>query len=104
MKICYIRPKTTKRRSIKLYSLSSLFYYIAYCRNAELQLILIITLLLAIIAAIQSAWVPIRSKEEKQREEMDNRLKEYDRQKKIKAMLEDTTDKACKNVDIKNLI
>lgn len=104
MKIYYIRPKTTKRKSIKLYSISSLFYYIAYCRNAELQIILIVCLLLAIVAACQTVWIPMKSKKDKEREEMDNRLKEHDRQKKIQAMLEDTTDKSCKNVNVSNLI
>lgn len=106
MKIYYIRPKTTKPKStqIKLYSISSLFSYIAYCRDPQLQIILIVCLLLAIVAGAQSAWVPMKSKAEKKREEVDNQLKEYERQKKIDRMYEDTMPKSCKNVNVKKLI
>ncbi|MDA3732095.1 hypothetical protein PBV87_11435 [Niameybacter massiliensis] len=100
MKIYYIRPKTTKRKSIKLYSLGSLLSFISCLRDKEVAIILIFVLLLAIVAAIQNVLMA----DNKSGDEWDRKLKAYEKHKKIERMLEDTKDKHCKNINPKNLI
>lgn len=111
MKICYIPPKTTKKkRVIKLYSnpLTSLLLMISSYCDPELTFILIVCLILACIAAGQKVWLGNRSKAQREREKMDNELKEWERKKKIDKMYEEmreaNTPTKCKNVNVKNLI
>ncbi|MEF9960891.1 MAG: hypothetical protein RR324_09910 [Cellulosilyticaceae bacterium] len=103
MKIYYIRPKTTKpkSKSIKLYSSSLLTFFtlISRVRDPELMIILILVVLLAIAAAAQQAVIS-----NNQTDKWDKKLKAYEKRKKIEKMLEDTSDKTCNNVDVKNLI
>lgn len=112
MKICYIPPKTTKqkKRVIKLYSnpLTGLILMISSYCDPELAFILIVCLILAGIAAGQKVWLGHRSKAQREREKMDNELKEWERKKKIDKMYEEmreaNTPTECKNVNVKNLI
>ena len=107
MKICYIPPKTTKKkRVIKLYSnpiTSLLLMLSSYC-DPELTIIMLVCLMLAIIAAGQQVWLGHKSKEAREREKWDNLLERHERNKKIQKYIEETTPKSCKNVDVKNLI
>lgn len=111
MKICYIPSKTTKKkRVIKLYSnsLTSLLLMISSYCDPELAFILIVCLILACIAAVQPIWINHKSKAQREREKMDNELKEWERKKKIDKMYEEmreaNTPTECKNVNVKNLI
>lgn len=111
MKICYIPPKTTKKKKvIKLYSnpLTSLLLMISSYCDPELTIIMILCLILAVIAAGQQVWISRKSKAEREREKMDNKLKEWERKKKIDKMYEEireaNTPTECKNVNVKNLI
>ena len=112
MKICYIPPKTTKpkKRVIKLYTnpITSLLLMLSHYCDPELTIIMLACLILAIIAAGQQVWISGKSKAQREREKMDNLLKEWERTKKIDKMYEEmreaNTPKECKNVSVKNLI
>lgn len=112
MKICYIPPKTTKlkKRVIKLYSnpLTSLILMISSYCDPELSFILIVCLILAGIASGQKVWQGRTTKAQREREKIDNELKEWERKKKIDKMYEEKMEAnaptACQNVNVKNLI
>ena len=112
MKICYIPPKTTKqkKRVIKLYTnpITSLLLMLSRYCDPELTIIMLACLILAIIAAGQQVWISGKSKAQREREKMDNELKEWERKKKIDKMYEEireaNTPTECKNVNVKNLI
>lgn len=112
MKICYIPPKVVKKKkkSIKLYSnplTSMLLMLSSYC-DRELTIIMLICLFLALIASSQQILSSHKPKAEREREKMDNKLKEWERKKKIDKMYEEireaNTPTECKNVNVKNLI
>lgn len=103
MKICYIPPKTPKKKNtnIFLYSgnLAYLFSAIARIRDPQVIIILIACIILAIIAGAQNALM-----ENKKDNKYDKMLKEYERDTKIKKMLEDKKDKKCSNVNTSKLV
>ena len=112
MKICYIPPKhpKKKRRSIKLYSnplTNILLMLSSYC-DRELTIIMLVCLFLAFIAAAQQNLSGYKTKAQREREKIDNELKEWEHKKKVNNMYEEKkladTPPRCQNVNVKNLI
>ena len=110
MKICYIPPKKRKRRSIKLYSnaLTSLLLMLSSYCDRDLTIIMLVCLLLAFIAAAQQTMSGYKTKAQRERERIDNELKEWEHKKKVANMYEEkklaNTSLRCQNVNVRNLI
>ena len=112
MKIYYIPPKQKKKKriSIKLYSnaLTSLLLMLSTYCDRDLTIIMLVCLFLAFIAAAQQNILGYKTKAQRQREKIDNELKEWEHHKKVVNMYEEkklaNTSLRCQNVNVRNLI
>ena len=103
MKICYIPPKTPKKKDTNIILLSGNIAYffsaLARIRDPQLVFILIVCILLAIAVCAQNVLMG-----NKKDNKYDKMLKDYERDNKIKKMLEDKKDKKCSNVNTNKLV